>query len=106
VLGGKNQTALIQLGTDYLRNFDLTGGGKLDFTKILAGAPLAPDLANLGKFVQVLGSGTNDPGFGPGTKTTLEVTGPQGSAVVHLESVGKIDLSDLLKNQSLILPPR
>ncbi len=56
-------------------------------------------------FVKVLGYGKNDPGFGAGTKTTLGVTGPHGSAIVNLEGSGKLDLSDLLKHQSLILPP-
>jgi hypothetical protein len=105
VLAGKGQAAVIQAGTDFVRNFNLTHGDKLDLTKILAGAPLAHDLANLGNFVQVLGHGRNDASFGPGIKTTLEVTGPHGSAVVNLESAGKLQLSDLLKHHSLILPP-
>ena len=61
--------------------------------------------ANIGNFVQVLGSGPNDSGFGAGTKTILEVAGPGGSAVVNLEGSGKLDLNDLLKHNSLILPP-
>ena len=104
VLGGNSQTALILAGTDNVRNFNLAQGDKLDLTKILAGAPLAHDLANLSNFVQVLGHGRNDPGFGSGIKTTLEVTGPHGSAVVNLEGVGKLELSDLLKHHSLLLP--
>ena len=56
--------------------------------------------------MKVLGSGRNDPGFGPGTKTTLVINGPDGSATVNLEGVGRLDLSDLLKHQSLILPPQ
>ena len=105
VLGGNIQTALIRAGTDNVRNFNLAQGDKLDLTKILAGAPLAHDLANLGNFVQVLGHARNDPSFGSGIKTTLEVTGPHGSAVVNLEGSGKLELSDLLKHHSLILPP-
>jgi hypothetical protein len=95
----------VQAGTDFVKNFDLARGDKLDLTQILAGAPLAHDLANLGNFVKVLGYGSNDPGFGAGTKTSLEVTGPHGSAVVNLEGVGRLELSDLLKHQSLLLPP-
>jgi hypothetical protein len=95
----------VRAGTDYVRNFDLARGDKLDLRHILAGAPLAHDLANLGHFVKVLGHGSNDPGFGPGTKTALEVTGPHGTAVVNLEGVGKLDLADLLKHHSLLLPP-
>src|SRR5207245_1980762 len=59
VLGGTAQTALIQPGTDFVQNFDAAQGGKLDLTKLLAGAPLAPDLANIGSFVQVSGQGPN-----------------------------------------------
>ena len=105
VLGGNSQAALIRAGTDNVRNFNLAQGDKLDLTKILAGAPLAHDLANLGNFVKVLGYSQNDSGFGHGTKTSLEVTGPHGSAVVNLEGVGKLELSDLLKHHSLLLPP-
>jgi hypothetical protein len=67
-------------------------------------APLADDLTNIASFVKVLGSGPNDPGFGAGTKTTLEVTGLHGSAIVNLEGSGKLDLKDLLTHQTLILP--
>jgi hypothetical protein len=95
----------VRAGTDYVRNFDLAGGHKLDLRHILAGAPLAPDLANLGQFVKVLGHDNNDPGFGAGTKTALEVTGPHGTAVVHLQSAGKLDLADLLRHHALLLPP-
>ena len=103
--GAQGTDLLIRAGTDFIQNFSLAQGDKLDLTKILAGAPLAHDLANLGNFVKVLGSGHNDPGFGPGTKTSLEVTGPHGSAVLNLEGVGKLELSDLLKHHSLLLPP-
>jgi hypothetical protein len=103
VLGKEGHAGLIRAGTDFVQNFNLAH--KLDLTKILAGAPLAHDLANLGNFVKVLGYGKNDPGFGPGTKTTLEVTGPHGTAVVNLEGAGKLDLNDLLKHHSLLLPP-
>jgi hypothetical protein len=102
VLGKEGHAGLIRAGTDFVQNFNLAH--KLDLT-ILAGAPLAHDLANLGNFVKVLGYGKNDPGFGPGTKTTLEVTGPHGTAVVNLEGAGKLDLNDLLKHHSLLLPP-
>ena len=95
---------LIRAGTDFVKNFSLSHGDKLDLTQILAGAPLAHDLANLSSFVKVLGYGQNDAGFGPGTKTSLEVTGPHGSAVVNLEGVGKLDVADLLKHHSLLLP--
>ena len=103
--GAQGTDLLIRAGTDFVQNFSLSQGDKLDLTQILAGAPLAHDLANLSSFVKVLGYGQNDPGFGPGTKTSLEVTGPHDSAVVNLEGVGKLDLADLLKHHSLLLPP-
>ncbi len=96
----------VRAGTDFVKNFDLARGDRLDLRQILAGAPLAHDLANLDRFVKVLGHGKNDPGFGPGTKTALEITGPHGTAVVNLEGVGKLDLADLLKHHSLLLPPQ
>jgi hypothetical protein len=104
VPSGKNQDAVIKAGTDFVQNFSVSHD-KLDLTKLLTAAPLAKDLTNIGKFVQVLGSGPNDPGFGAGIKTTLEVTGPGGSATVNLDGSGKLDLNDLLKHNALILPP-
>ena len=67
-------------------------------------APLADDLTNIAGLVKALGSGPNDPGFGAGAKTALEVTGLHGSAIVNLEGSGKLDLKDLLTHQTLILP--
>jgi hypothetical protein len=98
-------SVLIRAGTDFVGNFSLVQGDRLDLTHILAGAPLAHDLTNIANFVKVTGYGHNDPGFGPGTKTSLEVSGPRGSAIVNLEGSGKLELSDLLKHHSLILPP-
>jgi hypothetical protein len=101
--GAQGTDLLIKAGTDFVKNFNLAQD-KLDLTKILAGVP-AHELANPANFVKVLGSGPNDQGFGHGTKTTLEISGPHGSATVNLEGVGKLDVQDLLKHHSLILPP-
>ena len=73
---------MVQPGSDTPQKLDLHQGGRLDLTQVLAGAPLASDLTNIGDFVKVVGHGRNDPGFGHGTKTTLEITGPNGGAVV------------------------
>jgi hypothetical protein len=101
-----SQDPVVQTGIDTAQNFDFKHGGTLDLTQVLAGAPLSHDLTNIGNFIKVLSHSKNDPGFGGGTKTTLEITGVGGnSAVVNLESSGKLDLKDLLKNNSLILPP-
>jgi hypothetical protein len=105
VPGAHGTELLIRAGTDFVQNFSLSQGDKIDLTKILAGTPLAHDLANLGTFVKVVGHGPNDPGFGRGTQTTLEISGPHGSALIKLEGAGKLDLPDLLKHHSLILPP-
>jgi hypothetical protein len=103
--GSTDYEVRVRAGTDFVKNFDLARGDKLDLRHILAGAPLAHDVANLGRFVKVLGYGNNDPGFGAGTKTMLEITGPHGTAVVNLQGVGQLNLADLLKHHSLLLPP-
>ena len=103
--GGHGRDLLIRPGTGFVQNFSIAHGDKLDLTKILAGAPLAHDLANIADFVKVTSYGQNDPGFGPGTKTSLAVTGPHGSALVNLEGAGKLELKDLLQHNSLLLPP-
>jgi hypothetical protein len=100
-----NYDVQVQAGTDFVKNFSLARGDQLDLQQILAGAPLAHDLANISEFVQVTGYGQNDPGFGPGTKTSLQVTGPNGSALINLEGAGKLELKDLLQHNSLLLPP-
>ncbi len=88
-----------------VQNFDLARGDKLDLTKLLSGAPLAADLTNVSDFVRVLAYAQNDTGYASGTQTALDVTGPGGHAVVHLEGSGKLDLQALLAHNSLILPP-
>ncbi|MFO1061423.1 MAG: type I secretion C-terminal target domain-containing protein [Dongiaceae bacterium] len=92
-------------GQDVSGSFRIGKGDTLDLTQVLSGVTLSHDLANLGDYVKVVGYGRNDAGFGRGTKTTLEIDGPNGSARVNLEGSGKLTLDDLLKNNSLILPP-
>jgi len=104
-LGGAANTLVVQAGSSYAQQFRLGGGDKLDLTHVLAGAPLAHDLTNLSQFVKIVGHGANDLGHGLGTKTTLEVTGPGGSARIDLQSSGKLELKDLLQHDSLLLPP-
>jgi autotransporter passenger strand-loop-strand repeat protein len=105
VITGGAQSIDVLAGTDVSQAFSLLNGDKLDLTSILAGAPIAPDLANIGNFVQVLGIAGNDAGFGAGVQTVLQVNGPIGYALVHLEGSGKLELQDLLSHNSLILPP-
>ena len=104
-LGSSANTLVVQAGSSHAKQFSLGGGDKLDLTHVLAGAPLAHDLTNISQFVKIVGHGANDPGYGIGTKTTLEVTGPGGSARIDLQSSGKLDLKDLLHHDSLLLPP-
>ncbi len=103
--GATDDPLAVQPGTNVSENFSVLQGDKLDLTKILAGAPLTADLSNLSQFVKVLGHSSNDPGFGPGTKTTLEIAGPHGTGIVNLENSGKLGLKDLLSHNSLILSP-
>jgi autotransporter passenger strand-loop-strand repeat protein len=105
LLTGVGKTGLIEAGTAYIAGFNATEGDKLDLTKLLAGAPIAQDLTNLSDFVRVAGYAANDAGFGAGTQTMLEISGPGGQAIVHLEGSGKLELKDLLANNGLILPP-
>ena len=101
---GTGTIYLVSAGSTEDLNFSLAAGDKLDLSQILAGAPLSSDLTNIGRFVQVIGHGPNDPGFGAGTKTVLEISGPNGSSIVNLESSGRLNLHDLLKNNTF-LPP-
>jgi hypothetical protein len=104
-LGGSGTTIVVQTGGPFTERFNLASGDKLDLTQVLAGAPISQDLTNLGQFVKVVGYGVNDPGYGQGTKTMLEITGPGGSARIDLQGSGRLDLKDLLHHDSLLLPP-
>ena len=101
--GGSANTLVVHAGGSYAQQFRLGGGDKLDLRHVLAGAPLAHDLTNIHQFVKIVGHGANDPGRGLGT--TLEVTGPSGSARIDLQGSGKLNLKDLLHHDSLLLPP-
>jgi hypothetical protein len=102
--GVSNNTILVQAGLSYTEQFNIARGDKLDLSHVLAGAPISQDLTGLSQFVKVVGHGPNDPGYGHGTKTTLEVTGLGGSARIDLQGSGRVDLKDLLHHDSLILP--
>jgi hypothetical protein len=95
---------LIEAGTHRSLPFSLARGDQLDLSQILAGAPVAQDMANIGQFVKVLGHGPNDPAFGHGTQTVVQISGPSDQAIVHLQGSGKLDLQDLVKHDSLIPP--
>ena len=94
----------VRAGTDFVKNCSLARGAR-PRQQIPEGAPLTLDLGNDEPFVKVVGYGKNDPGFGPGTRTSFGVTGPHGRAIVNLEGAGKLELKDLLQHRSLLLPP-
>jgi hypothetical protein len=95
---------LIQGGTHSSVPFSLARGDQLDLGQILHDTPAARDLTNIGQFVKVLGHGPNDPSFGHGTQTVIQISGPSDQAIVHLQGSGKLDLQDLLKHHVLIPP--
>ena len=95
---------LIQAGTNTSYQFSLAQGDQLDLSQILAGAPVNQDLSNIGQYVKVIGHGPNDPGFGSGTQTVLQITGPNGQAIVHLEGSGRLNVHDLVKHDAIIPP--
>jgi hypothetical protein len=95
---------LIEAGTHSSVPFSLARGDQLDLSQILHDAPAAQDLTNISQFVKVLGHGPNDPAFGHGTKTVVQISGPSDPAIVHLQGSGKLDLQDLVKHAGLIPP--
>lgn len=84
-----------------IADFSLTAGDRLNLTGLLAGAPLAHDLSNLGAFVSVTWQGPDPNG---GTDTTLSCNGPGGSATVTLVTSKPIAVADPLNGNALILP--
>ena len=103
--GSSGVTSVVQPGDTLQQAFDMGQGDQLDLTQVLAGAALQADLTNIADFVKVIGYGPNDAGFGAGTKTMLEIVGPNGNASVTLEGAGNLTVNDLLRNNSLVLPP-
>lgn len=98
-----NETFLIGSGaTATIGGFDPAAGERLNLTGLLAGAPLANDLANLGAFISVVGQGPDPNG---GTDTTLSLTGPGGGASLVLVGGKAIAAADLLNDNALVLPP-
>jgi hypothetical protein len=81
--------------------FNIANGDRLDLTQILAGAPLAQDLSNIGNYMKVLGYAGADQNGG----TVLEIMGPNGNSQVTLQGAGKVSVDDLVNNSSLVLPP-
>ncbi len=99
-----SETFVIGSGANgWINDFSMTGGDKLDLAGLLAGAPLAHDLSNLGSFLSVTGQ---TPGFISGSNTTLAVSGPGGAASLVLENSDSISVLGLLSGNALVLPAR
>jgi hypothetical protein len=69
---------------------------------LLAGAPLAHDLSNLGSFLSAAASTQNAAGD---FDTALSISGPGGAASVVLEGSGSITVLSLVSSNALVLPP-
>lgn len=66
---------------------------------------VSPDLTNIADFVKVIGYGASNPGSATATTSMLEIIGPNGSAAIALEGSGRLTVADLVKSNSLVLPP-
>ena len=97
-----NETLLIGAGANaVIENFSLAAGDKLDLTYLLNGAALASDLSNLGAYVTIQSHAAGQNG---GTSTVLSINGPGGSASLTLGGSSAIELTDLIRNNALVLP--
>jgi hypothetical protein len=79
-------------------DFSLLNGDRLNLLGLLAGAPLAHDLSNLGSFVTVAADPVGQ------VDTTLSIHGPGGAAALVLASNQPITLADLVNGNALVLP--
>jgi hypothetical protein len=85
---------------------DATGplsGNHDSLTPTLPSRQLLADLTNIGKVVDVLKHGSNDPGVGSGHQTTPNVTGI-GSALGNHDNGGKPEFKDLITHNPTIVP--
>ena len=97
-----NETFLIGSGAGaFIAGFSAAAGDRLDLTGLLAGAPLAHDLSNLGSYLSVTGQTVD---VGGSWDTTLAVNGPGGAASLVLASGNTISVLDLLGGNALVLP--
>lgn len=97
-----NETFMIAAGADTtIWDFSPAASDRLNLTSLLAGAPLAPDLTNLGAYVSITGQSSDPIGD---WNSTLAVNGPGGAASLVLHGTAAISVLDLLSNDALILP--
>ncbi|MDI9849798.1 hypothetical protein QM467_17265 [Rhodoblastus sp. 17X3] len=67
---------------------------------LAAGEQLTTDLTNFGNLVSSLKHGANAPGHGAGSQTNPETTGGGIGASANLDNGGKLELKDLLANNT------
>jgi hypothetical protein len=82
----------------------LASADHLDLGSALAGVPLSQDLTNIGKVVSALTHGQVAQGIGHGAKATLDAAGAAVQPVPHAHGTGKIDITQLVKPDTLIPP--
>ena len=88
-------------GSLSIDGFTAASGDMLDLTRILAGAPLAPDLSNLSSYVSfATAADATQPG---GIDAILTITGAGGTGVVTLLNTDLTTLS-ALSGSNMVLP--
>jgi hypothetical protein len=83
---------------------NLASADHLDLGSALTGVPLSHDLTNIGKVVGTLTHGHVAQGIGHGAKTALDATGSPVQPVPHAHGTGKVDITQLVKPDTLIPP--
>jgi hypothetical protein len=66
--------------------------------------PLSQDLTNVGKVVSALTHGQIAQGVGHGAKTALDTAASALQPVPHAQGTGKVDITQLVKPDTLIPP--
>jgi len=70
----------------------------------LTSGQLMADLTNIGKLLDVLGKGSNDPSGGSGHPTTPNVAGYGSGALGNLDNGGKPEFKDLMSHNHTFVP--
>jgi len=95
---------LVQAGKLTATKPSLASGDHLDLGSALTGVPLSQDLTNVGKVVSALTHGQTAQGIGHGGKTALDTAGAMVQPVPHAHGTGKVDITQLVKPDTLIPP--
>jgi hypothetical protein len=95
---------LVQAGKLTTTKPNLASGDHLDLGSALTGVPLSQDLTNVGKVVSTLTHAQTAQGTGHGAKTALDTTGSAAQPVPHAHGTGKVDITQLVKPDTLFPP--